>query len=69
MLVMRGGTNSWIAGLGTVTNVNIGINQNINQLQNVEVNVLNDAGTIGSGFGPLRLDVNPMQWAHVRGIL
>ena len=69
MLVMRGGTNSWIAGLGTVTNVNIDINQNINQLQNVEVNVLNDAGTIGSSFSPLRLDVNPMQWAHVRVIL
>lgn len=46
-----------------MTNVNVGINQNITQLQNVEVNALNNVGAIGPGFGPLRLDVNPAQWA------
>jgi hypothetical protein len=57
------GGNSWLAGLGPVANVNIDINQNIQQLQNVEVNALNNVGIIGAGFGPLKLDVSPSQWA------
>ena len=64
MSAVHGGTNSWLAGLGPVANVNVGVNQNINQLQNVEVNLLNNVGSIGPNFGPLRLDVNPAQWAN-----
>lgn len=62
MLAVRGG-NSWLKGLGPVANVNVDVNQNIAQLQNVEVNALNNVGVIGAGFGPLKLDVNPTQWA------
>ncbi|HEY8608954.1 MAG TPA: hypothetical protein VIM12_17710 [Noviherbaspirillum sp.] len=58
------GGNAWLAGLGPVANVNIGIDQNITQFQNVEVNALNNVGVIGAGFGPLRLDVSPSQWAN-----
>ena len=64
MSSVRGGTNSWLAGLGPVANVNVNLIQNINQLQNVEVNALNNVGNIGSGFGPLKLDINPSQWAN-----
>lgn len=60
---VRGG-NSWLRGLGPVANVNIGISQNINQLQNVEVNALNNVGVIGAGFGPLSFDVHPAQFAQ-----
>jgi hypothetical protein len=56
--------NSWLAGLGPVANVNVGVNQNISQVQNVEVNALNNVGVIGAGFGPLKLDVSPAQWAN-----
>ena len=62
MSAVKGG-NSWLAGLGPVANVNVGIAQNISQLQNVEVNALNNVGVIGAGFGPLKLDVSPSQWA------
>lgn len=65
MSTVFGGTNSWLAGLGPVANVNVGVNQNINQLQNVKVDALNNIGAIGPNFGPLRLDVNPAQWADV----
>ena len=60
---VRGG-NSWLKGLGPVANVNVDINQNIAQLQNIEVNALNNVGVIGAGFGPLKLDVSPSQWAY-----
>jgi hypothetical protein len=59
---LRGGYG-WLSGLGPVANVNIGINQNIAQLQNVQVNALNNVGIIGAGFGPLKLDVSPSQGA------
>ncbi|NEX60194.1 hypothetical protein [Noviherbaspirillum galbum] len=61
---IRGGTNSWLAGLGSVANVNIGINQNIQQLQNVQVNALNNIGVIGAGFVPPNINVSPSQWAN-----
>jgi hypothetical protein len=64
MSAVRGGMNSWLAGLGPLANVNIGVNQNINQYQKVNVNTLNDVGSIGPNFGPLRIDVAPMQLAH-----
>ena len=63
MSSVKGG-NSWLAGLGPIANVNIDIDQNIAQMQNVEVNALNNVGVIGAGFGPLRLDVSPSQWAN-----
>ena len=63
MSKVRGG-NSWLKGLGPVANVNVDVNQNISQLQNIEVNALNNVGVIGAGFGPLKLDVSPSQWAY-----
>ncbi|WP_179402636.1 hypothetical protein [Burkholderia guangdongensis] len=64
MSAVRGGTNSWLAGLGPIANVNVGVSQNIQQYQAVEVNALNNIGYIGSGFGPLNLNVNPSQYAN-----
>jgi hypothetical protein len=63
MSTVRGG-NSWLEGLGPVANVNVSVNQNIAQLQNIQVNALNNIGFIGAGFGPLRLDVSPTQFAN-----
>ena len=65
MTAVRGGSNSWLQGLGPVANVNVnvGVDQNIIQLQNVNVNALNNVGVIGAGFGPLNLAVNPKQIA------
>jgi hypothetical protein len=63
MAGVRGGTNSWMAGLGPVANINVGVNQNITQLQNVQVNALNNVGVIGAGFVPPNLTVSPSQWA------
>jgi len=63
MRAVRGG-NSWLSGLGPVANVNVGVSQNIAQLQNVQVNALNHVGIIGAGFGPLALNVSPSQWAN-----
>jgi hypothetical protein len=65
---VRGGY-SWLKGLGPVANVNVDLNQNIAQLQNIEVNALNNVGVIGAGFGPLKLDVSPSQWAYTDAIL
>jgi hypothetical protein len=63
MAGVRGGTNSWMAGLGPIANVNVGVNQNITQLQNVQVNALNNVGVIGAGFVAPNLTVSPSQWA------
>lgn len=63
MSEIRGG-NSWLKGLGPIANVNVDVNQNIAQMQNIEVNALNNVGVIGAGFGPLKLDVSPSQWAY-----
>jgi hypothetical protein len=64
---LRGG-NSWLKGLGPVANVNVGVNQNITQLQNIEVNALNNVGVIGAGFGPLALNISPTQWANASAV-
>lgn len=64
-----GSTNSWLAGLGPVANVNVGVTQNISQLQNVEVNALNNVGVIGAGFVPPNLNVSPAQWANANATL
>ncbi|WP_136416576.1 MULTISPECIES: hypothetical protein [Oxalobacteraceae] len=65
---IRGG-NSWMKGLGPVANVNVDVNQNIAQLQNINVNALNNVGVIGAGFGPLKLDVSPTQFASAQAML
>ena len=57
------GGNSWLRGLGPIAEVNVGISQNIAQVQNVDVNTLNNVGAIGAGFGPFSLNVSPSQWA------
>lgn len=69
MSAVRGGNNSWLSGLGPVANVNVDVNQNISQLQKVDVNALNNVGVIGSGFGPLKLNVSPTQWANANAVL
>lgn len=68
MCAIRGGGNPWMAGLGPLATVNVDVHQNITQLQKVNVSALNDVGTIGAGFGPLRMDVSPMQLANVAAV-
>ncbi len=68
MSAIRGGMNSWMQQLGPVANVNVGVNQNINQFQNVEVKALNNVGSIGHGFGPLSFDVSPKQLAQASAV-
>lgn len=63
MTEVRGG-NSWLSGLGPVANINIGVNQNIAQIQDIKVNALNNVGVIGAGFVPPDLNVSPSQWAN-----
>jgi hypothetical protein len=68
MAAVRGGfreANSWLAGLGPVANVNVGINveQSNVQFQNVDVAALNNVGVIGADLGPLHLNVSPTQRA------
>ncbi len=67
MAAVSGG-NSLLKSLGPVANVNINVNQNIAQFQNVEVNALNNVGVIGAGFGPLKLAVNPNQFAAANAV-
>lgn len=69
MTAVRGGANSWLAGLGPLANVNVGVNQNITQLQNVQVNALNNIGVIGAGFVAPNIDVSPTQWANASATL
>ncbi|MBN3818037.1 hypothetical protein G3N57_16110 [Paraburkholderia sp. Se-20369] len=63
MSAVRGGTNSWLAGLGPIATVNVGVSQNIQQFQAVEVNAFNNIGYIGPGIGQFKLDVSPSQFA------
>jgi hypothetical protein len=63
MSTVRGGYAS-LKDAGAFANVNVNIDQNITQFQNVEVNALNNVGVIGAGFGPLKLDVSPKQFAR-----
>jgi hypothetical protein len=63
MSVVRGGANSWLQGLGPVANVKVDVNQSIAQVQAIQVNALNNIGVLGAGFGPLKIDVSPTQFA------
>lgn len=74
MSAVRGGAaapagNSWLAGLGPVANVNVGVTQNITQLQNIGVNVLNNVGSIGAGFVPPDLKISPAQFANASAVV
>ncbi|WP_151638551.1 hypothetical protein [Noviherbaspirillum aerium] len=64
MAAVRGG-NSWLAGLGPIANVNVGVTQNLTQLQNVEVNTLNNVGSIGPNFAIPKINVNPAQFGQL----
>jgi hypothetical protein len=64
MASVRGG-NSWLAGLGPIANINVGVSQNLTQLQNVEVNTLNNIGSIGPSFAVPRIDVSPSQFGKL----
>lgn len=71
MASIRGGTGGPLGGgLGSPNpgspniNVNVGVSQNINQVQNVEVAALNNIGVLGANLGPLRLNVSPSQFAN-----
>ncbi|MGE5469713.1 MAG: hypothetical protein ACM3X0_02830 [Bacteroidota bacterium] len=63
MSAVRGGRYS-LSEMGPFANVNVGVEQNIVQVQNIEVNALNNVGVIGAGFGPLALNVSPKQSAR-----
>jgi hypothetical protein len=62
---VRGG-NTWLSqgvpNVGPLANVTVNINQNIAQLQSINVNTLNNVGSIGPGFGAVRINVDPKQW-------
>jgi hypothetical protein len=60
MCAVRGGY--FTALRGPFANVTVGVNQNIVQLQNIEVNALNNIGVIGASF-PLHLAIAPKQLA------
>ncbi|MGN6666306.1 MAG: hypothetical protein ACTHKH_04950 [Trinickia sp.] len=64
MSKIRGGTNSWLAGLGPIANVNVSVGQNIEQNQAIVVNALNNNTLIGAGLGPFKLDLSPSQSAN-----
>ena len=64
MASVRGG-NSWLAGLGPIANINVGVSQNLTQLQNVEVNTLNNVGSIGPNFAVPKIDVSPSQFGKL----
>ncbi|WP_109477729.1 hypothetical protein [Paraburkholderia sp. C35] len=69
MSAVSGGTgtpgltgNTWLAGLGPVANVNIGIEQNISQAQLINVSTLNNS-IVGPGVKLPNINVNPGLWA------
>jgi hypothetical protein len=74
MASLRGGSGSALGGpsgsllgggLGSPNvNVNVGVTQNINQVQDVEVAALNNIGVLGANLSPLRLNVSPSQSAN-----
>lgn len=57
------GGAAWLGGLGPAAAVQVNVNQDIRQFQDVRVDALNNVGFVGAGFGPLRLDVSPVQRA------
>ncbi|GAB2902078.1 hypothetical protein GCM10027093_43870 [Paraburkholderia jirisanensis] len=61
--------NSWLAGLGPVANVNVGVSQNITQMQFVNVEALNNIGVIGAGFVPPNLNISPKLWASTNAVV
>jgi hypothetical protein len=64
MAGVRGGS----AGFPNVA-VNIGIKQQIMQVQDIGVDVLNNNGVIGAGFTGPGIALNPAQWAKNEAML
>ncbi|OAJ52165.1 hypothetical protein A6V36_18795 [Paraburkholderia ginsengiterrae] len=68
MSAVAGGTGGSVpglpslAGLGTLANINVSVNQNLIQTQNVNVAALNNIGVIGANFIPPNLNVSPALW-------
>jgi hypothetical protein len=68
MSAVAGGTGGKVpglpslAGLGTIANVNVAVNQNLNEIQTVNVAALNNIGVIGAGFVAPNLNVSPSLW-------
>ncbi|MES2259734.1 MAG: hypothetical protein V4724_14530 [Pseudomonadota bacterium] len=58
MSAVRGGS-AW----GPDVNVNVELNQQIGQFQQIGVNVLNNNGVIGAGFGGPDVSLAAKQWA------
>jgi hypothetical protein len=67
MSAVSGGTGIGSYGGGALANVNVnvGVVQNLEQLQYVNVSALNNVGVIGAGFVAPRLDVSPTQMGHL----
>jgi hypothetical protein len=62
MSAIHGGTGTgYDYGKFADVNVNVGIVQNMVQLQQVDVNTLNNVGTIGPNFNAPKIDVSPKQ--------
>ncbi len=53
MSAVHGGHMAW----GSDVNVNLNVNQSLIQVQDVDVNVLNNNGTIGAGFSGPHVDL------------
>jgi hypothetical protein len=62
MCAVRGGFSPAFSGPFANVNVNVGVNQEIVQLQNIEVNALNNIGVIGASI-PFELKLDPKQLA------
>ncbi|ACC72976.1 hypothetical protein PPMP20_28170 [Paraburkholderia phymatum] len=75
MSAVSGGTgtpgltgNSWLAGLGPVANVNIGINQNITQAQFINVETLNNS-IVGPGVKLPNINLSPKLVANTNAVV
>lgn len=64
MASVRGG-----GAFGPDVNVNVNLNQQIAQFQKIDVNVLNNNGSIGPGFVGPNISLSPEQWAKNEAVL
>ena len=54
----------FVPGAFADVDINIGIDQDIVQVQNVQVSALNNIGVLGADLGALNLAINPSQYAY-----
>ena len=54
----------FVPGAFADVDINIGIDQDIVQVQNVQVSALNNIGVLGADLGGLNLAINPSQYAY-----